>query len=139
MTVHETQDEGRLREDPDPEPDSPERSRLLPGHIWTTVLMVGVVLASLAASAGMAYALGSNHGYHRAVAAFEKALEKAVPAGGTSQNPAMPNPESFPPLPSEPAQRRPGHHFAGRTLDGDNLDLSQTRGQPTLIVFWTHW
>ena len=63
----------------------------------------------------------------------------AIQSEAVAQNRDLPNQEVFPPLPSEPAERPPGHHFDGRTLDGESFDLSQTRGQPTLVVFWTHW
>lgn len=139
MTSSETENEVMPRTEPDPEPPRTARGGLLSVPNWTTVLTVAVVLATIAASAAMAYALGSNHGYHRSMTNFEKAFEKAIQSGAVAQNRDLPNQEVFPPLPSEPAERPPGHHFDGRTLDGESFDLSQTRGQPTLVVFWTHW
>lgn len=139
MIAPETEYEGTPRTEPATGPPSSERGRLLSGPNWTTVLIVAVVLTSIAASAAMAYALGSNHGYQRAVTNFEKALENAIQADAVVPDRDVPNQEAFPPLPSEPAARPQGHHFDGSTLDGESFDLAQTRGQPTLIVFWTHW
>ena len=80
-----------------------------------------------------------------AAATSTPAAPTPTPAADTPARPTstpVPQPTYTPrptPPPAGEAERDEGILFQAQTLDGSVINLSDTRGTPTLLAFWAHW
>jgi len=100
------------------------------GRLW-----IGVLLGGIALGLGLAWLIFQPG---RGAAQMALSLAPTLPAAqstpfGTLRSPAG---ASSAPL---PVSRMLAPDFTLKTLDGDEISLSQFRGQPVLINFWASW
>lgn len=95
-------------------------------------LLIGIIMG-LAVAGSIGYFAGINQNIaNEQPLAQAPAMADPVPADRVMAEPAIAGQ-------CPPEQRPPAENFAGLTLDGEEFDLAQTTGTPTLLVFWAHW
>ena len=106
-----------------PDPQSSSRTELRPPGQMRRMILTGIVLVLVAA-----LAVGVS-GYIYGTLRDSDTLAPAAPQpSGPSHQPAIPA-----------GQRVDAPYFTATTMAGNDFQITDTIGSPTLIVFWSHW
>ena len=106
-----------------PDPQSSGRTELRPPGQMRRMILTGIVLVLVAA-----LAVGVS-GYIYGTLRDSDTLAPAAPQpSGPSHQPAIPA-----------GQRLDAPYFTATTMAGNDFQITDTIGSPTLIVFWSHW
>ena len=124
-----------------PEQDSPNR-RKSPKQgrrrILGSASLTGVALLVMTAIAmgAVGYIIGSSGGKQPAGPA-QPAARAVQPPASSQALPVLP--PVAPTTPAATEERPAAYDFSATTMAGESFQIDQTRGSPTLLVFWSHW
>ena len=106
-----------------PDPPSSDRTEPRPPGQARRTILAGIVLVVAAA-----LAVGAS-GYIYGILQGSDTLAPVAPKrSGPARQPAVPT-----------GQRVDTPYFTATTMAGNDFQITDTIGSPTLIVFWSHW
>ena len=107
-----------------------EGRRLITGPVLGTALAVAAIIAAGA----IGYIVGTSSEQAR-IPAAPPAVVQTIPQATTQQF-RYPEAEQVAP---QDVSRPVAYNFSATTMEGENFNIDDTLGSPTLLVFWSHW
>ncbi len=120
-------------------PDNPNHRReneYDEGRRLITVPVLGTALAvaAIIAAGAIGYIIGT-YGEQTPPPAAPPAVVRTIPQA-PSQQFRYPDAEQVAP---QDVSRPVAYNFSATTMEGENFNIDDTLGSPTLLVFWSHW
>ena len=106
------------------------------GRRLITVPVLGTALAVMAviAAGAIGYIVGTS-GEQAPNPAAPPTVVRTIPHAATQQF-QYPDAEQIAP---QDVSRPVAYNFSATTMEGENFNIDDTLGSPTLLVFWSHW
>ena len=129
-------EEGIHHDNPDDLNQPGENNEYDEGRRLITVPMLGTALAVVAviAAGAIGYIIGTS-GEQTPNPATPPAVARTIQQAPTQQF-RYPDAEQVAP---QDTSRPAAYDFSATTMEGENFNIYDTLGSPTLLVFWSHW
>ena len=108
---------------PSPDPQSSDRTEPGPPGRMRRIILAGIALVLVAA-----LAVGASGYIYGTLRGSDTLAPVAPQRSGPARQPAIPA-----------SQRVDAPYFAATTMAGNDFQITDAIGSPTLIVFWSHW
>ena len=117
-------------------PDHRRENEYDEGRRLITVPVLGTALAvaAIIAAGAIGYIVGTSSEQAR-IPAAPPAVVQTIPQATTQQF-RYPEAEQVNP---QNVSRPVAYNFSATTMEGENFNIDDTLGSPTLLVFWSHW
>ena len=128
--------EGTQRDNPDDLNQPWENREYDEGRRLITVPVLGTALAvvTILFAGAIGYIIGTSSEQTPTQAA-PPAVVQTIPQATTQQF-RYPEAEQVAP---QDVSRPVAYNFSATTMEGENFNIDDTLGSPTLLVFWSHW